>query len=241
MITGTKLSLQYAHNGQLQYALDNVDFTIPAGRITAFVGKSGAGKTTLLRCCAQLTTNYEGSIELQGKSLSSYADKARVHRIGFVFQRFNLFPHMTALDNCTAPVLYEGSIKTETAIKKAHAVLRMVGMDAYASSYPHQLSGGQQQRIAIARALMFNPKVLLFDEPTSALDPESTCTFSQIVHTLLEQGISIAYASHDMQFIKATLDRVYLLKDGAVVETFDAKKQKMGDVPAVASFLSCSY
>ena len=240
MITGTNLTLSFSNHSSKKTVLDAINFTIPEGRITAFIGKSGAGKTSLLRCCAHLTTGYDGTITLQGKPLGAYTDRSRVHTVGFVFQRFNLFPHMTALQNCTAPVLYEGKMSGIEATKKAEELLAMVGMAEYANRLPHQLSGGQQQRIAIARALMLNPRVLLFDEPTSALDPESTCMLAQVLHTLIDNGITVAYASHDMQFIAATRDRVYLLENGQVAEFFDEKEHQMSDVPKIATFLSCS-
>ena len=238
MITGTKLTLSFPHEDTQRVVLNGIDFTIPKGRITAFIGRSGAGKTSLLRCCAHLTTGYQGTITLQGKPLAAYTDRARIHTVGFVFQRFNLFPHMTVLQNCTAPVLYEGTIGEKEANKKAHELLILVGMDEFANRLPHQLSGGQQQRVAIARALMLNPRVLLFDEPTSALDPESTGMLGDVLHTLVEQGITIAYASHDMQFIAATRDRVYLLENGKVAEFFDQQEHQISDTPQIQAFLS---
>lgn len=239
MMTGTNISLSFSHDGTTRTVLNNIDFSIPEGRITAFIGKSGAGKTSLLRCCAHLTRSYEGTLILQGKALASYANRARVHTVGFVFQRFHLFPHMTALENCTAPVVHAGEMSAEEATKKGVELLEMVGMAQYASRLPHQLSGGQQQRVAIARALMLNPKVLLFDEPTSALDPESTCMLANVLHTLVKNGITVAYASHDMQFIAATQDRIYLLENGKIAELFDKQQNELKETPKIASFLSC--
>jgi len=214
MIKATNLSLHQSG----RTLLDAISFTIPAGRITAFVGSSGAGKTTLLRCCAHLITNYTGTLLLSNRPLADYTTQERVHTVGFVFQHFNLFPHLTVLENCSAPLLLSGTLSREKAVEQALLQLTLVGMESYAHRYPHQLSGGQQQRVAIARALALKPSLLLFDEPTSALDPESTEHFASVLKQLLQQGITIAYASHDMQFITATRDRVYLMEQGKIVD-----------------------
>jgi len=237
MIKGTNISLAYQQAGTTKTVLKNVDFTIPRGRITAFIGRSGAGKTSLLRCCAHLTTNYSGMLTLQSRLLTSYSNQERVHTVGFVFQQFNLFPHMTVHENCTAALSYEGALTADVIAQRAHTLLTLVGMDQYASRYPHQLSGGQQQRVAIARALMLEPKVLLFDEPTSALDPESTTLLANVLKKLLVHGVTIAYASHDMQFIAATQDRIYLMADGTIVESFDSEHQKLSDAAKIDDFL----
>jgi ABC-type polar amino acid transport system ATPase subunit len=237
MIKGTNLTLQYGTGSMTKTVLSRVNFDIPRGRITAFIGKSGAGKTSLLRCCAHLETSYTGTLLVEDTPLTTLSNSQRVHTIGFVFQQFNLFPHMTVEANCVAPVLYEGSVTHTDAQARAQELLTLVGMQDYAQRYPHQLSGGQQQRVAIARALMLQPKILLFDEPTSALDPESTTMLATVLKNLLEHSITIAYASHDMQFISATLDRVYLMKDGAIEETFDSKTQNRSDAPRIDHFL----
>lgn len=237
MIKGTNVSLAYPHQGKSRIVLDDVSFEIPKGRITAFVGRSGAGKTSLLRCCAHLTTSYTGTITLQKKPLAVYSNRERVHTVGFVFQQFNLFPHMTVLENCTAPLRYEGLL-TESAINdRAQELLALVGMASYTTRYPHQLSGGQQQRVAIARALMLRPSALLFDEPTSALDPESTTMLANVLKNLLHHGITVAYASHDMQFIAATRDRIYLMEHGKIIDTFDSAHQQISDSPKIDHFL----
>ncbi|MEI7580939.1 MAG: ATP-binding cassette domain-containing protein [bacterium] len=237
MIKGTNLTLQYGTASHTKTILNALNFEIPQGRITAFIGKSGAGKTSLLRCCAHLTTTYTGSILVNSKPLTSLSNSQRVHTIGFVFQQFNLFPHMTVAENCVAPVLHEGSLTPQQAHLRAQELLTLVCMHEYAGRYPHQLSGGQQQRVAIARALMLKPTILLFDEPTSALDPESTTMLATVLKNLLAHNITIAYASHDMQFISATLDRVYLMENGCIQETFDSKEQNRSDAPKIDHFL----
>ncbi len=237
MIKGTNISLTYPHQGTQRTVLNTISFEIPKGRITAFIGRSGAGKTSILRCCAHLTTSYTGTLTLQNRSLSSYKDQERVHTVGFVFQQFNLFPHMNIMENCTAALKYEGLLSESAIEDRAQELLALVGMSPYLSRYPHQLSGGQQQRVAIARALMLRPSVLLFDEPTSALDPESTTMLATVLKNLLNHGITVAYASHDMQFIAATRDRIYLMEHGTIIDTFDSAHQQMSDSPKIDHFL----
>jgi ABC-type polar amino acid transport system ATPase subunit len=237
MIKGTNISLVYLQENSSKTVLKEVNFSIPKQRITAFIGRSGAGKTSLLRCCAHLTTGYTGSLMLNDRPLGSFSDKERVHSIGFVFQQFNLFPHMTVLENCTAALMYENLVAPAIIVARAQELLTMVGMQTYTGRYPHQLSGGQQQRVAIARALMLQPSVLLFDEPTSALDPESTSMLATVLKNLLAHGITVAYASHDMQFIAATQDRIYLMEDGKIIDEFDREKQKLSDAVKIEHFL----
>jgi len=237
MIKGTNISLVYRQENSTKTVLKEVDFSIPKQRITAFIGRSGAGKTSLLRCCAHLTTGYTGNLMVNERPLASFSDKERVHSIGFVFQQFNLFPHMTVLENCTAALTYENVVAPNTIMTRAQELLTMVGMYTYAGRYPHQLSGGQQQRVAIARALMLQPSVLLFDEPTSALDPESTSMLATVLKNLLAHGITVAYASHDMQFIAATQDRIYLMEDGKIIDEFDREQQKLSDAAKIEHFL----
>jgi ABC-type polar amino acid transport system ATPase subunit len=237
MITGTKLSLKLSHAGTERTILNSISFAIAEGRITAFVGRSGAGKTSLLRCCAHLTTEYTGSLLCDGTPLAEMTTQKRVHSIGFVFQKFHLFPHMTAIENCMAPLLHEGVLDASTIMRRAMELLELVGLQDFVDRMPHQLSGGQQQRVAIARALMMQPKVLLFDEPTSALDPESTMIFASVLNRLQQQGVTIAYSSHDMQFISAVKDRVYLLEDGEIVELYDKTETSIDDRPAIKNFL----
>lgn len=237
MIKGTNISLAYRQENSTKMVLKEVTFTIPKQRITAFIGRSGAGKTSLLRCCAHLTTGYTGQLMVDNRALASFSNQERVHSIGFVFQQFNLFPHMTVLENCTAPLQHENALSQEKITARAEELLTMVGMVSYAGRYPHQLSGGQQQRVAIARALMLQPSILLFDEPTSALDPESTSMLATVLKNLLAHGITVAYASHDMQFIAATQDRIYLMEDGQIIDEFDREHQKLTDAPKIEHFL----
>jgi ABC-type polar amino acid transport system ATPase subunit len=226
MIKGENLNLTYPAQKSRKSVtvLKNVSFTVERGRITSFIGKSGAGKTSLLKCIAQLVTFYKGKILFKGKPLKSLTLRERASCVGFVFQQFNLFPHMTVLENCMHPLFAVFKMTKVQAEEKAREVLKQLAMENFCSAHPSQLSGGQQQRVAIARALCLNPEVLLFDEPTSALDPESTKSLQRLLHNLCEKGITIVLSSHDMPFIKSVLDRVYFLENGQIVDDFDAKK-----------------
>jgi len=224
MICGKNVSLTL---GEKEILYD-VSFEIGKQRITLFLGKSGAGKTSLLRCIANLETDYTGTITLDGKSIKTFSDQQRAHHIGFVAQSFNLFPHMTVLQNCMHPMMHVMGIDKPLAEKKAGQVLQSLEMQDYLQNSPQNLSGGQQQRVAIARALCLEPKVLLFDEPTSALDPESTRSLQQLIVELQRSGITIAITSHDMPFVRAILDKAYFLEDGRIIDTYD--KQENGDV-----------
>lgn len=238
MITSINLTLAYTRHGKTSTILDDLSFAIPKGRITAFIGTSGAGKTSLLRCCAALTTSYDGDVLINGTEVRALSDRERVHQVGFVFQHFNLFPHKTVEQNCMMPLVYEGVTEDE-ARERADTALTRVGMDAFADRYPSQLSGGQKQRVAIARALVLQPKVLLFDEPTSALDPHSTNVLIEVVKQLRDEEVTIALASHDMSFVHATLDRAYFMEQGKIIEAFDAQDGEIAASPKLCSFLSC--
>lgn len=197
--------------------LKNISCILEAGKITVFVGPSGAGKTTLLKCIAQLYA-YEGQISYEGKNLALLNPIERALYIGFVFQHFNLFPHMTALEQCVHPLKRVLGLKQKEAIEKAQAMLELVHMTDHIYKYPAQLSGGQQQRVAMARALVLEPKVLLFDEPTSALDPASVKNLANVLHELKDKGITIAISSHDSSFIDIVSDHCYAIDDGALVK-----------------------
>ena len=226
MIKGTNVSVSYppTKNRAFYEVLKGIDFTIERGRITAFIGKSGAGKTTLLRCIALLTPFYLGSITINDEEIKTLSDAQRTAEIGFVFQQFHLFPHMTVLKNCMHSLVSVYGRKPEKAERVAREKLNTVGLADFAQSYPSQLSGGQQQRAAIARALCHSPQVLLFDEPTSALDPESTSDLCDVLLKLSEKGVAIVFSSHDMPFINRLLDKVYFLHECKLVEEFDKKK-----------------
>lgn len=217
--------------------LNDISLTIPQGSLHCLIGPSGAGKTSLLKCIASLHQHYTGSIEYQGKSINTMLPTERAHTIGFVFQHFNLFPHMTVLENCVHPMIHVLKISQELAQKKALEILTSVGMESYKDSYPQRLSGGQQQRVAIARALCLEPKILLFDEPTSALDPESSRNLVTLLKTLKNHGITIIISSHDMAFVKAIHENIHFISDGKLVESYVPSEQKSPIPGKIKSFL----
>ncbi|MEO5652501.1 MAG: amino acid ABC transporter ATP-binding protein [Marmoricola sp.] len=210
--------------------LKGIDIDVAAGEVVCLLGPSGSGKTTFLRCINQLETIQGGRIWVDGE-LAGYVEKGgRLHRlgekqiaaqrreIGMVFQRFNLFPHMTAAENVMeAPVHVGGTHKAE-ARKKAVALLERVGLEDKCDAYPSQLSGGQQQRVAIARALAMEPKLMLFDEPTSALDPELVGEVLSVMRELAEGGMTMIVVTHEMSFAREVADRVVFMDSGVVVE-----------------------
>ena len=240
MIVAQELTVFHRHHhpSVSHKILDNVSFTIPQGRITAFIGPSGAGKTTLLRAVAQLISSYEGSLLFQGKSLHEFDRLARVRSVGFVFQQFNLFPHFSVLENCMHPLITVLGMHRDAAYKRALAVLDSLQMTRFIAVYPRNLSGGQQQRVAIARTLCLEPSVLLFDEPTSSLDPESSLAVHNILKELVTRGYTVATSSHDMSFLKKILDNVYFLKNGTIIEHYDAQSNEPLNVNGpIAQFL----
>lgn len=219
--------------------LNSISCDIPAGRITTFIGKSGAGKTTILRCIAGLE-DYQGQIILpSGQNMKNLGPKDRAASIGFVFQNFNLFPHLTVLENCMQPLQVVLGLSQELAKEKAKETLELFGMGSYQNSYPTQLSGGQQQRVAIARALVLGPKILLLDEPTSALDPQNTMLLVNLLQRLNKQGITIVVSSQDMGFVRAIQDCMYLVEDGCILQDFDVMRDfDLTSRPLINDFLT---
>lgn len=214
--------------------LKGVSLDIDRGEVVVIVGPSGSGKTTFIRCMNQLETINSGSIfvngkkigfrEVRGKTVPDSERNIALQRrdIGMVFQQFNLFPHMTVLENITeAPVHVRGLSKKE-AEERALELLTRVGLSNKAGSYPSQLSGGQQQRVAIARALAMRPAIMLFDEPTSALDPEMVGEVLEVMKTLAREGMTMAVVTHEMAFAKDVADRVVMMDSGQVVEVAKA-------------------
>jgi polar amino acid transport system ATP-binding protein len=216
--------------------LKGIDLDVYGGEVVCLLGPSGSGKTTFLRCINQLETIDGGRIWVDG-DLMGYAERdGRLHRltdkaiatqrreIGMVFQRFNLFPHMTALENVVeAPVKVRGSSKKD-ATAAAVALLERVGLADKRAVYPAQLSGGQQQRVAIARALAMKPKLMLFDEPTSALDPELVGDVLAVMRELAADGMTMVVVTHEMSFAREVADKVVFMDGGVVVEQGDPKQ-----------------
>jgi ABC-type polar amino acid transport system ATPase subunit len=238
MIYGNNVSLTYSAQQKKEPVLRNISFTIPDGRVTAFIGKSGAGKTSVLKCIGSLINSYSGTIQYENQDIKKLSSKDRACTVGFVFQQFNLFPHMMALSNCMQPLLLVKKFTAEKAEERALEKLKLVAMDEYAHAFPSQLSGGQQQRVAIARALCLEPQVLLLDEPTSSLDPESSESLRHYILELKKQGVTLVLASHDMEFVRHLIDHIYFLEHGSIVEEYDIQKNRsLEQTPQIMKFL----
>ena len=247
--------------------LKDISFELNAGEVLSIIGPSGSGKSTLLRCITQLETVDGGTVQVDGKDLVvpalrlirqahqpaqgplgsgapvKYAPAKVLREIrlstGLVFQNFNLFPHLTVLQNlCLSPVRVLGETR-EKARDIGHALLKRMGLEGKEKSYPCELSGGQQQRVAIARALAMNPKVLFFDEPTSALDPELTGEVLKIIKQLAEEKMTMVIVTHEMAFARDVADKVIFMDGGVIVEqgTPDYVFNQSGN-ERLASFLS---
>ena len=205
--------------------LKDIDLNINKGEIVAILGPSGSGKSTLLRCINLLEEPSGGEIIFKDKNITDKNNNINTTRqkIGMVFQGFNLFPHMTVLDNIIlSPVKVKGVSKDE-AIKKAELLLDRVGLLDKRNSYPNQLSGGQKQRIAIARALAMEPEVMLFDEPTSALDPEMVKEVLDVMKELAKEGMTMAVVTHEIGFAREVATRAIFMDNGYIVEEASPK------------------
>ena len=200
--------------------LKDISINIKEGEVLCIIGPSGSGKSTFLRCLNALEEINEGEVSILGENIfdkKTNINKVREH-IGMVFQNFNLFPHLTVLDNITmAPKLLKKKDKRE-AEKKACELLKKVGLEDKKNQYPNSLSGGQKQRVAIARALAMEPKILLFDEPTSALDPEMVGEVLNVMKDLAKEGMTMVIVTHEMGFAKEVSDRVIFMDGGYIVE-----------------------
>lgn len=199
--------------------LKNISFSLKPCHLTVFLGKSGSGKTTLLRCLAGLQ-----------KISSGYVTKEEKKRIGFVSQSLDLFPHMSILKNCIHPQICVLKRKRNEAEKIARGFLEKLELLDHLYKMPCQLSGGQKQRLAIARILSMNVDTILFDEPTSALDPYSTENFRLLLESLKKEGLILVASTHDMNFVKSSLDRVYLICDGSILDFYEKSSGKEIDL-----------
>ncbi len=204
--------------GDLQ-VLKGIDLSIAEKEVVVIIGPSGSGKSTLLRCINYLEVPTSGTIVFDGIPLSGEANINEIRKeVGMVFQRFNLFPHMTVLQNLMLAPMKVRNISKAEAKETALKYLKKVGMEEKANSYPDQLSGGQQQRVAIARALCMKPKALLFDEPTSALDPEMVNEVLDVMKELANEGMTMAVVTHEMGFAREVGDRVIFVDSGIIQE-----------------------
>jgi ABC-type polar amino acid transport system ATPase subunit len=204
--------------------LDGIDLAVASRETLVVIGPSGSGKSTLLRCINLLEPIDSGRILLEGEEITRKGAKRSAirQRIGIVFQQFNLFPHLKAIDNLTIAVRRVRKVPRKQAEARAHELLARVGLEEKAQQYPHQLSGGQQQRVAIARALMMNPHVMLFDEITSALDPELVGEVLVVMRDLAREfGMTMIVVTHEMQFAREVGDRVIFMDEGRIVEQGD--------------------
>ena len=217
MITLTGLSKTF---DKTIHAVRNVDLQINEGEVVVIVGPSGSGKSTVLRCINLLEIPTEGSVVVDGHELTDPAtdiDAVRAE-VGMVFQQFNLFPHLTVLENVTLALRKVRKYSKEEANEIALRQLTRVGIPEKADAYPRQLSGGQQQRVAIARSLAMEPKVMLFDEPTSALDPEMVKEVLDVMLGLAAEGMTMVVVTHEMGFARAAADRLVFIDEGEIVE-----------------------
>lgn len=220
MINVQQINKVFNSKGMSVHAVDNVSVDIAKGEVVVIIGPSGSGKSTFLRCLNALEDVDSGSIMIDGIHLTHSKTNINTLRreVGMVFQHFNLFPHMTVLENlCIAQRIVRKRTKTE-AIEKAKLLLNKVGIIQKMDEYPSRLSGGQQQRVAIARALCMDPKVMLFDEPTSALDPEMVGEVLDVMKKLAQEGMTMACVTHEMKFAKDVADRILFFDHGKLLE-----------------------
>ena len=205
-------------------AVKDVSLEIKQGEIVCLIGPSGSGKSTVLRCIDGLEIPDSGTVEIFGEVIdfnNEASIKQARSRMGFVFQHFNLFPHMSVLDNLTLSPIQVLGMDKESAEKQAVALLKRVGLEDKKDAYPKQLSGGQKQRVAIARSLAMNPEMMLFVEPTSALDPEMVVEVLEVMKELAKDGMTMAVVTHEMGFAKEIANRVIFLEDGQIIEEKD--------------------
>ena len=210
---------KFYNNGTL-HALDDVSLEVHQGEVVVILGPSGSGKSTMLRCLNLLEVPTAGHIFVDGVDITAKKVDINLHRqkMGMVFQHFNLFPHMTILENLTLAPIKVKKMPKDEAEQKALGLLRRVGLEDRAGEYPVRLSGGQKQRVAIVRALMMEPKLMLFDEPTSALDPEMIGEVLDVMKELAAEGMTMVVVTHEMGFAKEVADRIIFMEHGKIVE-----------------------
>ncbi len=233
MIEVRNLLKVFDTRGQVVRAVDDVSTRVARGEVLVVIGPSGSGKSTFLRCLNGLEEFDEGSVSIDGVDLADPRTDINAYRreVGMVFQHFNLFPHMTVLENlCLAQRVVRKRGKAEREAK-ARALLAKVGIGQKADEYPSRLSGGQQQRVAIARALCMDPKVMLFDEPTSALDPEMVGEVLDVMKTLAVEGMTMVCVTHEMGFARKVANRVIFMDKGSIIEDC-TKEEFFGDQSA---------
>lgn len=221
--------------------IKGISFDVQKGEVIAIIGPSGCGKSTLLRCLNMLEKPTSGKIILDNEDITGKkVDLTKIReKMGMVFQQFNLFPHLTVLENITVAPLNLKLLTKEEATKKALELLKSIGLEDKKDNYPNELSGGQKQRVAIIRTLMMNPEIILFDEPTSALDPEMVGEVLTLIKTLVDKKNTIIIVSHEMEFIKNCGTKVLFLDEGKIA--YSGTPQKVfstKDCPRLTEFLS---
>jgi glutamine transport system ATP-binding protein len=216
MITVKQLKKSFGTNEVLK----DINVEIKPQEVVVVIGPSGSGKSTFLRCLNLLETITGGKVIIDGKDITDKKTDINQIRedVGMVFQQFNLFPHMTVLDNITLAPIKVKKMNVEQAKEKGISLLRKVGLEEKANAYPNSLSGGQKQRVAIARALAMEPKIMLFDEPTSALDPEMVGEVLEVMKQLAQEGMTMVVVTHEMGFAKEVGDRVIFMDGGYIIE-----------------------
>jgi polar amino acid transport system ATP-binding protein len=232
MVTAIAVEKSFGSN----HVLQGIDLEVQRGEVFCLIGPSGSGKSTFLRCINRLERIDAGVIAVDGRMVGVTAKQGRLYElkesavadqrrdIGMVFQRFNLFPHMTAFENIVEAPLRVSKVSKSVASDRALALLDRVGLRSHKDHYPAQLSGGQQQRVAIARALAMEPKLMLFDEPTSALDPELVGEVLDVMRELAASGMTMIVVTHEMEFAKEVGDSLVFMADGKVVESGTPKQ-----------------
>lgn len=206
------------------HAVKGVDITVQDGEVLCIIGPSGSGKSTLLRCLNMLETPDEGTVEVDGVQVTQENLREMRTKMAMVFQNFNLFSHLSVLENITVAPVHVKGVSKEEAEEKALKLLKLVGLEEKAGVYPRNLSGGQKQRVAIARALAMEPEILLFDEPTSALDPEMVGEVLDVMKELAEEGMTMVVVTHEMGFAREVADDVIFMADGCIVESGTAQQ-----------------
>jgi polar amino acid transport system ATP-binding protein len=225
-----KIENVYKHFGRVQ-ALRCVSLDVYKGEVVVILGPSGSGKSTLLRCINHLEVCNSGRITVDGTVLKSAQNINSVRReVGMVFQSFNLFPHLSVMDNLTLAQRVVRKRSSEEATEIGKSLLAKVGISEKENAFPGQLSGGQQQRVAIARALAMNPKIMLFDEPTSALDPEMIKEVLDVMLSLAKEGMTMVVVSHEMGFARAAASRCVFMDEGIIIE--EAPPEKLFSAPS---------
>jgi polar amino acid transport system ATP-binding protein len=221
------------------HVLRGVSFSVTKGQVVAIIGKSGSGKSTALRCIDRLETVNSGTIHVCGHAVHDAALNVRALRrdVGIVFQGYNLFPHLTALQNITLGLTSVKRMSAADARETALEVLAHVGLAEKGAAYPEQLSGGQQKRVAIDRSLAMKPQVMLFDEVTSALDPELTGEVLKVMETLASEGMTMVLVTHEMAFARGVADKIIFMHEGQIREEGDASMLAAPKTPELRQFL----